>query len=120
MPVTHGVAGSSPVRTAKRGVGKGFPFFVMAYYTYILYSKSLEKFYKGSTQDVFERLKRHNGGREKATKYGVPWILLWTAEKPNRSEAQKLEYKLKNLSRKRLCRFMIHRIFLSLLPKEPA
>ena len=46
-------------------------FFVMSYFTYILYSKSLDKFYKGSTHDISDRLSRHNGGREKATKSGV-------------------------------------------------
>ena len=79
----------------------------MPYYTYILYSKSLDRFYKGSTHDIFDRIQRHNRGREKATKYGVPWVLLWKTEKPDRLEAQKLEYKLKNLSRERLCKFMM-------------
>ena len=40
-------------------------------------------------------------------KNGVPWILLWSVEKPNRSEAQILEYKIKNLSIKRTCEFML-------------
>ena len=79
----------------------------MSYFTYILYSKSLDKFYKGSTHDISDRLSRHNGGREKATKSGVPWILIWKTEKSTRSEAQKLEFKLKNLSRARLCSFIL-------------
>ncbi|MCB0736164.1 MAG: GIY-YIG nuclease family protein [Bacteroidetes bacterium] len=76
------------------------------HYTYILYSFGLDRFYKGSTQNMAERLKYHNGGYEKSTKSGVPWQLMWVAEKPNKSEAQKLEFKLKNLSRHRLIDFM--------------
>ena len=77
------------------------------FYTYILYSKSANSFYKGSTKCLTDRLRRHNNAYEKATKNGIPWILLWSAAKPNRSEAQILEYKLKNLSIKRTCEFML-------------
>lgn len=77
------------------------------FYTYILYSKSTDSFYKGSTQDIQERLRKHNGKFEKATQFGAPWILLWYIGKPTKSEAQVLEYKLKNLSRKRTCDFML-------------
>ena len=77
------------------------------FYTYILYSKSTDTFYKGSTQDISERLRRHNGKFEKATKLGAPWILLWYIQKVTKGEAQILEYKLKNLSRKRTCDFML-------------
>ncbi|WP_300359854.1 GIY-YIG nuclease family protein [Fluviicola sp.] len=31
------------------------------FYSYILYSKSTDLFYKGSTQNIQERLKKHNG-----------------------------------------------------------
>jgi len=37
------------------------------YFTYILYSESLGKYYKGSTSNVEKRLKRHNSGSEKYT-----------------------------------------------------
>jgi len=77
------------------------------YYTYILYSHSTKLFYKGSTNNLSERLHRHNSGYEKATKNGAPWILLWHAEKANRSEAQLLEFKLKNLSQVRTFEFML-------------
>ena len=73
----------------------------MPYYTYILYSNKTDTFYKGSTSNIIERTKRHNAGREKYTKNGAPWILLWYAEKPTKAEAYRLELKLKNLSRKR-------------------
>ena len=68
------------------------------FYTYILYSSKLGSFYKGETGNILDRLDRHNRGYEKATQFGVPWILLWKGEKATKSEAKLLERKLKNLS----------------------
>ena len=79
----------------------------MEHYTYILYSKSRDIFYKGSTKDVYSRLLRHNSGREKFTSKGKPWLLIWYTLKPNKAQAYRLELKLKNLSKNRLIDFMI-------------
>ncbi len=79
----------------------------MSYYTYILFSEKLGSFYKGSTSDIVDRVNRHNAGREKYTKKGIPWILLWYVEKPTKSEAYNFELKLKNLSRKRTVDLML-------------
>lgn len=78
----------------------------MPYFVYILYSESLDIYYKGQTSDLNDRIKRHNNRQEKATQNGVPWKLLWFAEKPSRSEAVILERKIKNLSRKRTIEFI--------------
>ena len=77
------------------------------YYVYILYSESTGSFYKGQTNNIKVRLHRHNSGFEKATASKRPWTIIWTTEKANRSEAVKLEMKLKNLDRKRLIEFML-------------
>lgn len=84
----------------------GFCFLEM-FYTYILYSKKLNSFYKGETGNILDRLDRHNRGYEKATQLGVPWILLWKVEKATKSEAKLLERKLKNLSVKRTIDFIL-------------
>ncbi len=39
---------------------------------YILYSSSLNRHYVGHSQDMTDRLSRHNAGRSKATKNGIP------------------------------------------------
>ena len=78
----------------------------MSYFVYILYSESLDEFYKGQTSDLSDRIKRHNSAQEKATKNGVPWKLIWSVEKDSRSDALLLERKLKNLSRKRTLDFI--------------
>jgi putative endonuclease len=78
----------------------------MDYYVYILYSPSIDSYYKGQTSDIDDRLKRHNNGQEKATKLGVPWTLVWRTKKDTRGEALILERKLKNLSRERTIQFI--------------
>ena len=77
------------------------------FYCYILYSEKLDRFYKGHTNNLEDRLHRHNAASEKATQDGVPWRLCWATAKDSRSEAFILEQKLKNLSRDRLLRFML-------------
>ncbi|OFX89545.1 MAG: hypothetical protein A2W99_14565 [Bacteroidetes bacterium GWF2_33_16] len=76
------------------------------FYVYILFSEKLSKFYIGQTNNLEERLKRHNSGYEIFTSKGTPWKLLWKADKATRTEAMDLEKKLKNLSQKRLQQFM--------------
>ena len=78
----------------------------MSCIVYILYSGSSDKYYKGQTTNLEERLFRHNNGYEKSTKGGSHWELVWYAEKPDRSSAMILEKKLKNLSRKKLVEFI--------------
>jgi putative endonuclease len=78
----------------------------MVFFTYILYSPEFDRFYIGQTDDVLDRLKRHNAGYEKATSPFIPWRLELYIEKSSRTEAMKLETKLKNLNRKRLLAFI--------------
>lgn len=79
---------------------------MVLYWVYIIYSKSLDKFYKGQTNNFENRLARHNNGSVKATKPGIPWVLVWSIERIDRSSAMILEKKLKNLRRDRLIAFM--------------
>ena len=46
-------------------------------YCYILYSEKLNKYYIGSTTDLNRRLIEHNRGKEKFTKTGMPWKLVY-------------------------------------------
>jgi putative endonuclease len=76
------------------------------FYVYILQSQIDQSYYKGHTNDLADRLKRHNGLEEKYTLKLAPWILIWCCEKETKSMAYQLEKKLKNLSRERLQTFM--------------
>jgi len=66
-----------------------------------LFSETRLKFYVGQTQDYEKRLKRHNKGQVASTKSGIPWDLLKLIEVKSRSEAMKLEHKIKKRGIKR-------------------
>ena len=78
----------------------------MKYFVYILYSETFDTYYKGQSNNVQDRIGRHNAGQEKATARYRPWKLVWCTEKKNRSEAMALERKLKNLSKERTKEFI--------------
>ena len=44
---------------------------------YILWSRSLGRYYIGYTPDLVEQLLRHNGGHLPETKSGIPWKLMY-------------------------------------------
>ena len=67
----------------------------MKNYVYILFSKRLDKFYVGYTNNLEKRLLTHNQGGKKFTTRGIPWILIKSYECQDISEAKKLEKKLK-------------------------
>jgi len=75
-------------------------FFVMPYHVYILQSTIDGSYYIGSTQDLNERVDRHNQGRSKYTKSKRPWKLIYHEEYPDRTTATKREYEIKGKKRK--------------------
>ncbi len=68
----------------------------MEFFTYILFSKKLNKFYIGSTDNVERRLAEHNRGKTPFTKTGMPWILVYKEAFFTRSEALNREKYIKN------------------------
>ena len=74
----------------------------MKFYVYILFSEVLGKHYIGQTSDISKRLIRHNSGYEKFTKKGIPWTLKFYTVVDTRSEAMKLEKKIKNFKSNKL------------------
>ena len=68
----------------------------MAFFVYILKSINYERFYVGSTQDLTQRLERHNQGRSKATKPYRPWQIVYVETYQTRSEAVRRERQIKN------------------------
>jgi len=63
----------------------------MGFHVYVLYSVKLDTFYKGHSNNVYERVERHNSGQENYTRKGIPWRLVWFTEKKTKSEAYRLE-----------------------------
>ncbi|MBT8236123.1 MAG: GIY-YIG nuclease family protein [Bacteroidia bacterium] len=79
----------------------------MPCFTYILFSTRLNLFYVGVTNNIEKRLIEHNKFASCFTSTGVPWTLLWSTSKTDRKSAERLESRLKNLTRKRKIEFMI-------------
>ncbi|NIA18676.1 MAG: GIY-YIG nuclease family protein [Simkaniaceae bacterium] len=69
----------------------------MKFCTYILYSRSKDRYYIGHTDRLKERLAEHNYGHSKSTKTGRPWIVKYIQRFATRSEAMRFEHKLKRM-----------------------
>jgi putative endonuclease len=72
----------------------------MAYFVYILESLKDGRYSVGSTNNLEDRLKRHNEGRVNYTKTSRPWELVYSEEHPDRSSAVKRENEIKGHKRR--------------------
>ena len=80
----------------------------MKYYTYILKSKIICKYYIGSCHDLDLRLERHNSGNSRSTKAYIPWEIIYYEEFDNKSDAIKREYYIKRMKSKKYIEELIH------------
>jgi putative endonuclease len=69
----------------------------MSYFVYIIKSLKDNKFYIGQTNNLTNRLLRHNNGEVVATRNRKPFILVYKENYENRVEAMKREKYLKSL-----------------------
>jgi len=93
------VTGSTPVFSTKprsRKVSGLFLFITSMFYTYIIFSERIDRYYIGSTDDLQRRLSDHNSGRTPSTRHKGPWVLKWSKEFPTCSEALAEEKRLKS------------------------
>jgi putative endonuclease len=65
------------------------------YYVYIIYSNKLKTLYIGYTEDLKERMMRHNSGRSVFTSKGLPWTLAHYQAFAEKEDAQTEERFLK-------------------------
>lgn len=65
------------------------------YFTYVLYSDKLRKFYTGYTSNLDRRLRHHNLGLNRWSKRGMPWKVVYAEKFINKSDAIKRENYLK-------------------------
>ena len=70
------------------------------FFAYILESTSTGHFYIGQTSDLARRLERHNAGKNRSTKSGIPWRILYWKDFETRSEAVMTERHLKSLKKR--------------------
>jgi putative endonuclease len=71
------------------------------YYVYIIRSESLQKYYAGYTSDLNDRMLRHLRGANKFTGKANDWKIVTYFEASTKSEALKLENKIKKRGIKR-------------------
>ena len=61
------------------------------FYCYVLPSQRTGRRYVGSCEHLTERIRCHDAGDSKATKHGVPWLLIYSESFASRSEAARRE-----------------------------
>ena len=69
----------------------------MPFFVYILQSLKDNRFYIGQTNDLNDRIKRHNAGQVSATRNRKPLKIVYTETFATRSEAMQREKYLKSL-----------------------
>jgi len=76
----------------------------MAFYVYMLKSITTgsKKSYVGYTNNVKQRLKKHNSNTGAKSTKGYKWIVIYKRYFKTKNEAMSYEYRLKNDKRKRL------------------
>ena len=78
------------------------------FYTYILYSESIDQYYTGYTSvGVDRRLARHNSGSSPSTKPGIPWKVRYVKSFETKTEAIKWENFIKRQKSRRFIKKLI-------------
>jgi putative endonuclease len=70
------------------------------FFVYILEAEKSKRYYIGQTENLDERVARHNQGYNLSTKSYIPWKLKWWHEYESRSEAVKIEKQLKGIKKR--------------------
>jgi putative endonuclease len=82
---------SGQLHPAESGTPSGMKYFV-----YILRSKKDGSFYVGQTNNLADRLLRHNSGYNRFTRPRTPYELVYKEEFNSRSDAVRREMKIKS------------------------
>ncbi len=77
------------------------------YFIYILYSKSFDRYYVGSTENVELRLYRHNSKMVASTKKYITWVVVHTEQFSSRSDAVKRENQIKKMKSRKYIESLI-------------
>jgi len=77
------------------------------FYTYILRSAVDNSFYIGHTQNLNERINKHNFENSRYTKLKRPWEIVYSEEFTTRGDAIKREYYFKRLKNRKYLKKII-------------
>jgi len=81
--------------------------FSFMFYLYILQNEKDKGFYVGHSQNIKERLKRHNEGRSGYTKGKGNWKLVYLEEYPTKAEAMSREKEVKEKKSRKYIEFLV-------------
>ena len=70
----------------------------MSFYVYIIQSQKDNSFYKGFSENPYQRLAQHNNGESCYTSAKTPWLLVCLLEFVSKTDALLKERKLKKYS----------------------
>ncbi|WP_152270747.1 GIY-YIG nuclease family protein [Agriterribacter humi] len=79
----------------------------MPFVVYILYSATLDQYYTGQTENLEDRLFRHNNSGSKSTKKVDDWRLVYSEVFETRSEAVKRESEIKKKKSRKYIEWLI-------------
>jgi putative endonuclease len=94
LPYKQRVGGSNP-STPTSEMPQFGAFCIIMFYTYILFSEKLGKYYIGSTDNLERRLHEHNSGKTTFTRTGIPWALVYHESYESKPEAYRREVYIK-------------------------
>ncbi|WP_115124456.1 GIY-YIG nuclease family protein [Marinirhabdus gelatinilytica] len=79
----------------------------MHYFTHILYSKKLNKYYVGYTQQLSKRLDNHNWKHKGFTGRANDWVLVYKEQFAKKSEALSRERQIKRWKSRKMIEKLI-------------
>ncbi len=82
-------------------------YFMSSACCYILFSFKLNKYYVGSTPDIERRLEEHNRGKEKFTRLGLRWKLVYVEKFENLLQARHREHYIKKMKSRKFIESLI-------------
>ena len=82
----------------------------MTYNIYILYSAMLDQYYIGQSENISDRIFRHNNSGSKSTKKANDWVVKYTEEFGTRAEAMKRELEIKNKKSRKYIEWLINSV----------
>ena len=72
------------------------------FYVYILYSKALDRYYVGSTNNIYHRLVQHNTKHKGFTSAAIDWELMYSEEYTRKEKALEREKEIKRWKSKKM------------------
>ena len=90
-----------------QGFQKREPFFMKVFFVYILYSKTIDKFYVGQTDNLDERLISHNSEKSPYTSRASDWKLVYVEEFSTRTLCRKRENEIKRKKSRKYIEWLV-------------